>query len=66
MELKAKWGYGTKKDLEKWTAHICETCVDKKLDFVKFKIEELKLNSYYSTDTEQEEMVEKASLFLSR
>ena len=37
MTLKANWGYGSKKDLEKWEAHICEKCVDEKLSFIKFK-----------------------------
>ena len=37
MTLKANWGYGSKKDLEKWEAHLCEKCVDEKLSFIKFK-----------------------------
>lgn len=28
MKLDASWGYGSKKDFEKWSAHICEKCVD--------------------------------------
>lgn len=31
MELKAIWGYSSKKDGEKWFATICEKCVDKHL-----------------------------------
>jgi hypothetical protein len=37
MELKTNWGYASKKDLETWSAHLCEKCVDEKLDFIKFK-----------------------------
>lgn len=37
MTLKANWGYSSKKDLEKWEAHLCEKCVDEKLSFIKFK-----------------------------
>jgi len=40
MELKAYWGYGSHKDLEKWTAQICEKCIDEKFGFIKFKKEE--------------------------
>lgn len=39
MNLHANWGFMTSKDLEKWTAQLCETCVDKLLTFVKFKKE---------------------------
>jgi len=38
MELHANWGFGSNKDLEEWTAHICEKCVDEKLKFIKFNI----------------------------
>jgi hypothetical protein len=31
MELKATWGFGTKKDGEIWNAIVCEKCVDKHL-----------------------------------
>lgn len=34
MELKAVWGYNTKKDMETWAAHICENCVDEKLSTI--------------------------------
>jgi hypothetical protein len=37
MTLEANWGYGTENDLEKWSAHIYEDCVDEKLSFIKFK-----------------------------
>jgi len=39
MKLEAVWGYYSNKDTEKWTAHICEKCVDEKFPFVKFKKE---------------------------
>lgn len=35
MELYAKWGYGSKKDMTKWEAHFCEDCVDKIEKFIK-------------------------------
>lgn len=42
MHLKAIWGYRTKKDNEKWTAYVCEKCVDEKLvPLIKFKTQEL-------------------------
>lgn len=41
MTLESTWGYGTKKDLEQWSAHICEQCVDEKFSFVKFEKDEL-------------------------
>lgn len=37
MELSANWGYWSDKDTEKWTAHICEKCVDEKFKFISFK-----------------------------
>jgi len=37
MELCSNWGYGSDKDFQYWEAHICEKCVDEKLNFVKFK-----------------------------
>jgi len=37
LELKANWGYGSSKDMEKWSAQICEKCVEEKLSFIKFK-----------------------------
>lgn len=41
MTLKANWGYGSGKDMERWTAQICEKCVDEKFGFIKFKKEDL-------------------------
>ncbi len=37
MEMKAHWGYHTRKDMEEWVAQICEKCIDEKFTFVKFK-----------------------------
>lgn len=62
MELKARWGYGTKKDMEQWTAHICETCVDEKFKFIKFKKEEMKLQTSISTDEEHQEVMDEILL----
>jgi hypothetical protein len=47
MELTAFWGFGSpKKDLEKWTAKVCEKCVDKKLSkIIKFEVKDLQINS---------------------
>jgi hypothetical protein len=42
MTLDAIWGYGTKKDMEKWEAQICEQCVDEKMKFIVFEKTELK------------------------
>lgn len=36
MQLTANWGYHSGKDLERWTAQICEKCVDEKFSFIKF------------------------------
>jgi len=36
MKLEASWGYHSKKDMVRWTAHICEKCVDEKFGFIKF------------------------------
>ena len=36
MQLSANWGFMSNKDLEEWTAQICEKCVDDKFSFVKF------------------------------
>jgi len=38
--IKANWGYGSKKDMEQWSAQICEKCIDEKFSFVKFKKED--------------------------
>lgn len=40
MTLSAYWGYYSGKDLTKYTAHVCEKCVDEKFSFVKFKKED--------------------------
>ncbi len=37
MELQATWGYNTNKDRERWTAQLCEKCVDEKLSFIGFR-----------------------------
>ena len=39
MTMEAYWGYTSVKDSEKWTAHICEKCIDEKFSFVNFKKE---------------------------
>lgn len=39
MTLEATWGYGSDKDTEKWSAQVCEKCVDKKFKGVNFKKE---------------------------
>jgi hypothetical protein len=36
MEMSSNWGYHSNKDLETWTAQICESCVDKHFSFIKF------------------------------
>jgi len=36
MEMEACWGYHSGKDLQRWSAQICEKCVDEKLSFIKF------------------------------
>lgn len=37
MTLKANWSYFSNHDMENWTAHLCEKCVEEKLSFIKFK-----------------------------
>jgi hypothetical protein len=39
MKLEGIWGYNSNKDEEKWTAYLCEKCVDEKLPFINFKKE---------------------------
>ena len=39
MKLEKFWGFMSNKDLQHWVAYLCETCVDKKLSFIKFKKE---------------------------
>lgn len=36
MKLCACWGYDSKRDMEKWVAFVCETCVDEKFKFINF------------------------------
>jgi len=45
MKLEAGWGYHTKKDLEHWTAQICEKCVDEKLSFINFSQRAIKFET---------------------
>lgn len=45
LKLSASWGYTSKKDLEKWEAHLCEDCVDATLGFIKFNISNSLLNT---------------------
>lgn len=44
MKMEAAWGYDSKKDMEKWTAYICETCVDEKFKDIKFEKTQLRFN----------------------
>ena len=39
MKLDANWGYDSKKDTQRWIAHICEKCVDEKFSSINFKKE---------------------------
>ncbi len=39
MSMEVHWGYYSGKDTEKWTAQVCEKCIDEKFKFVKFKKE---------------------------
>jgi alanine dehydrogenase len=50
LKLEANWGYDSNKDLERWTAQICENCVDEKLSFIKFK----KTNLTFGTVIQEE------------
>lgn len=36
MTLQNSWGYGSKYDFQTWTAHLCEKCIDERLDFINF------------------------------
>ena len=58
MEMKAFWGYASKKDMEKWSAQICEKCVDEKFSFIKFKSEEISFQTYLGTDSLYEKRME--------
>jgi diaminopimelate decarboxylase len=38
MDIETHWGYHSNtKDTQKWTAQVCEKCVDEKLSFIKFE-----------------------------
>lgn len=37
MEIEQHWGFFSDKDLEKWTAQICEPCVNEKMGFINFQ-----------------------------
>jgi hypothetical protein len=37
MTMQSSWGYYSNKDLETWTAQICEKCVDEKFGFINFQ-----------------------------
>lgn len=39
-KIHVNWGYFSGKDGQKWTAQICEKCIDEKFSFVKFKKEQ--------------------------
>lgn len=58
IEMKANWGYNTKKDMEKWTAHICEKCVDEKLAFINFKKEQVFFSPFLTTEGERNKQFE--------
>ncbi len=36
LKLETHWGFMSNHDLEKWTAQVCEECVETKLTFIKF------------------------------
>lgn len=36
LEMSSSWGYHSNKDLQTWTAQICESCTDTHLSFIKF------------------------------
>jgi len=52
MTLKAHWGYGSHKDLENYEAHLCEECVDKKLNFINFKKTEYDIYDAFSNSAQ--------------
>lgn len=60
MELRANWGYASKKDMERWTAHICEKCVDEKLSFVKFKKEDVEFQTCLGTESDLKKKMDNA------
>lgn len=58
IEMKANWGYGSKKDMEQWTAQVCEKCVDEKLSFIKFRVQNLEFQSHIGTQEEYEDKID--------
>ena len=46
MKLESSWGYDSGKDMEVWTAEICEKCVDEKFKFINFKVKN-RINGRY-------------------
>jgi hypothetical protein len=58
MSMKANWGYSSKKDMERWEAHICEKCVDTKFHFIKFNKEEIEFQTYMGTASEYEKKLD--------
>ena len=66
MNLKGNWGYGTKKDNEKWTAQVCENCVDTKFNFVTFKKEEYENVTRKSTPEEEEDYLDRLLVPISK
>ena len=58
MGLKADFGYGSKKDMERWTAHVCEKCVDEKLSFIKFKKEGIQFQTCLGTESDYIKKIE--------
>jgi len=46
LEFKALWGYGSSKDMTKWTAEYCEGCADKIKDFIESKGGKINAKSY--------------------
>lgn len=63
MDMKVNWGYGSKKDMEQWTAQVCEKCVDEKLTFINFSKKELHLNSRIGTNEDEDENLLKGEDF---
>ena len=48
MTLKANWGYfSDDKDLTKWSAQVCEKCIDEKFGFIKFKKENIHISDMF-------------------
>jgi len=47
LEVYAKWGYGSNKDLSKWEAYFCEECAEKIDAFVKKEGGEITKDAYF-------------------